>query len=121
MSVLVVAFSQLWEILFHVVSPLLILAAVGFVLQRRLGLDMRTLARLNFYLIIPGLVYVSIVESKLTAGEVGTILGFTALTMTILAGIAWTLGRARGVQPSARAPLVMTAIFYNSANYGIPL
>lgn len=121
MSMLALAVSQLGEILFHVVSPLLILAAVGFVLQRRLGLDMRTLTRLNFYLIIPGLIYVSIVESKLTAGQVGTILGFTALCMAILAGVAWTLGTVRRIPDGARAPLVMTAIFYNSANYGIPL
>jgi hypothetical protein len=113
--------AELAQIFYFIVFPLLLLAGVGFVVQRALGLDMPTLTRLNFYFVIPGLVYASVVQSELTAEDVLTVVGFTLLVMATLAAVSYAAASARGVPREQRAALVMSTMFYNSGNYGLPL
>lgn len=40
--------GQLGSIFYFIVLPILLLVAGGFLLQRRMGMDMATLTRLNF-------------------------------------------------------------------------
>lgn len=115
------ALAQFGEIAYFIVLPVMLLMGVGFVIQRRLGLDMPTLARLNFYLVVPGMVYFAIVSSTLDAGDVGVAVGFSLLAMTACGLLAWGVAAARGVPMDRRRAMVMSTIFYNSGNYGLPL
>ncbi len=49
--------AQLAQIFYTIMLPILLLAGIGWGIQRKLGLDMATLRRLNFYFIMPALVY----------------------------------------------------------------
>ena len=113
--------AQLGHIAWFIVLPLMLLIGLGFVLQRRLGLDLPTLTRLNFYVVVPGMVYTAVVESPLTLGSVGVVVAFTLAFMALAAvgvvGLAWL----RGVPRDRWSPLAMTGIFYNAGNYGLPL
>ncbi len=113
--------ARLGEIFYFVVLPMLLLAGLGFAIQRLLGLDMPTLTRLNFYFVTPGMVYFSVVNSRVTAGQVGLVVGFS-LAVMVLVGIA-TVVAARGlkVPPDRHNPMLMTTVLNNSGNYGIPL
>lgn len=113
--------ARLWQIFYFVVSPLLLLAGLGFLIQKTLGLDMPTLTRLNFHFVIPGMIYSAVVRSELTAGNVLKVVAFTIVVMASMAIAAYAIGLLRGVPRNERAALLMTAMFYNSANYGIPL
>jgi predicted permease len=112
---------RLGEIFYFVVLPMLLLAGLGFAIQRLLGLDMPTLTRMNFYFVTPGMVYFSVVSSSVTAGEVGLVVGFSLAVMALvgLATViaAWMLKVPR----DRRNPMLMTTMLNNSGNYGIPL
>ncbi|HOI55256.1 MAG TPA: AEC family transporter [Phycisphaerae bacterium] len=113
--------AQLGHIFYFTVLPILLVAGLGYVLQRRLGLDMPTLVRLNFYFIIPAMVYVSILTSRVNVAEIGRVLGFC---VAVQAGL-WllTLGAAavRRVPRDQWRTMLMSTMLYNSGNYGLPL
>ena len=112
---------QIGHIFYFIVMPMLLLVGVGYVLQRRMGLHMPTLVRLNFYLVVPGIIFVSVVSAEITATEVGTVVGFHVCMLALLAGVAYLSGVLRGVPRDQRNALMMAAMFYNSGNYGLPL
>jgi predicted permease len=113
--------ARLGEIFYTIVLPMLILAGIGYLLQRRLGLDMPTLTRLNFYFLIPGVIYFSLVTSKLAAGEVGQVVLFAASAMVVMGILTAVVARLRRLPPDRRNAMVMATVFANSGNYGLPL
>ncbi len=114
-------FGRLGQIFHGVILPVLLIAAIGYAIQRLGKLDMRTLRLLNFYFVIPAIVYHSILTSELTINAVGLVIAF-ALTMLALQGtLAYLAARARGADPSLRRAMMMTTMFYNSGNFGLPV
>lgn len=113
--------ARLGQVFYTIVLPVLLLAAVGFVIQRRLGLDMPTLSRMNFYFTAPGMVYFSVVSSKVNADQIVQVVGFTVLLLGVIAAVTLLASRARGLPGDRRNVLVMTTLMYNAGNYGLPL
>jgi hypothetical protein len=108
-------------VFYFVVLPMLLLAGLGFVLQRFLGLDMTTLTRMNFYFVTPGMVYFSVVSSKVTAGAVGLVIVFALATM-VLVGLATLMAaRLQKVPRDQHNTMLMTTVLNNSGNFGLPL
>lgn len=120
-SLLVELPSQLGHIFYTIVLPILLLAAVGWVLQRKAGLDMGTLKRLNFYFVIPVLIYYSLVTSSLTWDAAWQVVTFTMAMVAAQSTLAWLVARARRMPPDVRRVMMMTMMSYNSGNYGLPL
>jgi predicted permease len=112
---------QLWHILYFVVLPMLLLAGMGYLLQRRLGLDMATLTRLNFYFIIPVMVYHAVVTSTVSVASAGVIILFTAIMLALNAGATLLAAALRRVPREYRNAMLMTTMFNNSGNYALPL
>lgn len=112
---------QFGHIFYYIVLPMLLLVGIGFLLQRRLGLDMPTMVRLNFYFVLPVIIYRSVVNAELTAADAATVMGFHVCMIVVLMGITYLAAVARGVPRDQRYALLMTVIFYNSGNYGLPL
>ncbi|HET6427380.1 MAG TPA: AEC family transporter [Phycisphaerae bacterium] len=113
--------AQLGTIFYHIVLPILLVAGLGWILQRSLGLDMPTLTRLNFYFVIPALIYFSLVTSKSSASEIGQTVLFAVAMLAAQAVVAWVAAVIRRVPADQRRTLLMTTMFYNSGNYGLPL
>ncbi|MFE5323981.1 AEC family transporter [Paenibacillus sp. NPDC056579] len=109
------------HILLNNVIPLSVMVALGAVLHRAFKLDIKTLSKLNFYLFSPALVFKMLYESTLTFGLLLQTLAFFALffiAMFILVEIVIRWRRYKGgMVPAMRN----SVIFYNSANYAIPL
>ena len=89
--------------------------------QKRVGLDLPTLTRINFWMFVPAFLWVHIFESTLDWGQLRAILLHFALFFPLLGVVGWW--GARLVQPSDRLRRAITAsvLFYNSGNYGIPV
>lgn len=113
--------AQLGQIFYFIVLPVLLLAGIGYLLQKTLGLDMPTLVRLNFYFVIPGLIYLSVLQARITAGQIGTVVLFAAAVMALQAAVTLLAAWLRRVPRDRRSALLMTTLFNNSGNYGLPL
>jgi malate permease and related proteins len=114
-------FLDILHIAWFIVLPVMLLIGLGFVIQKRLGLDMPTLVRLNFHVVVPGIIYFAVVDSQLAAGDVGKVVGFTLGAMCVWAGLAYTVAKLKGVPIDQRRAMLMTSIFYNSGNFGLPV
>ncbi len=113
--------ADMLYIAWTIVLPVMLLVGLGFLIQKKLGLDMPTMVRLNFYVVVPGIVYFAVVNSELSFGDVGQVVGFTLGTMGVWAGLTYTVAKLRGVPADQRRAMLMTSIFYNSGNYGLPV
>ncbi|GAB4196843.1 MAG: AEC family transporter [Phycisphaeraceae bacterium] len=113
--------SDIFQIAWFIVLPVMLLVGLGFLIQKKIGLDMPTMVRLNFYVVVPGIVYFAVVGSRPGVGDVAKMVGFTLFAMAVWAGLAYTLAWLRGVPADQRRAMLMTSIFYNSGNYGLPV
>lgn len=113
--------QQLGHVFYFIVLPVLLLAGIGFVLQRKFTLEMRTLRYLNFYFTIPCVIYASVVTARVTPGDVGTVVLFGLAMMASAGSLTWFVAVLRGVPRHHRNAMLMTVIFMNSGNFGLPL
>ena len=93
---------------------------MGFWVGRAFPLDLKTLARLNIYVLLPALVLTGVYESTLPfRSAAGIVLGF-ALNCAVLYLTATLLGKAFKLPPETRKSLVATTLLANSGNIGLP-
>ena len=110
-----------WSILLNNVLPLSVMIALGITLQRAFSLDIKTLSKLNFYLFSPAVIFRLLYTTELTLQVVGRVLLFLAVFIILLYGAVEAVVRIRGYEGGMRATMRNSVLFYNSANYGIPL
>lgn len=113
--------NTLIHILLNNVIPLGMLISVGFTLHKVFHLDIRTLSKLNFYLFAPAVIFVMLVESNLSSAVFFQVVLFFASFFVALFLLTEIVVRLRGYSPGMRGAMKNSVLFYNSANYAIPL
>ncbi|RKN80736.1 AEC family transporter [Paenibacillus ginsengarvi] len=108
-------------ILLNNVVPLSLLIALGVVLQRAFKLDIKTLSKLNFYMFSPAIMFQMLYESQLSLKIMSQVLLFFFVFFFALFGAVEIVIRLRGYKAGMRSAMRNSVIFYNSANYAIPL
>src|SRR5699024_8101805 len=56
--------SEMVYILQSVLLPIFIMIALGFILQKKFTLDLKTLAKLNIYVFVPGFIFVKFYKTN---------------------------------------------------------
>jgi predicted permease len=79
------------QIIVTVVFPIFALIGVGALLNRACRLDLTTLTSLNFYVFVPALVFVKMLDADLAAGPLVTIGLFSAVHALLLLAVAWAV------------------------------
>ncbi|WP_127586617.1 AEC family transporter [Paenibacillus koleovorans] len=108
-------------ILLNNIVPLSLMIAAGIALGRIFKLDIKTLSKLNFYLFAPCIMFLMLFESAISLAVMLQVLLFFCIFfigMFVLTEIVIRIRRYKGGMKSAMRNSV---IFYNSANYAIPL
>ncbi|HEX6989770.1 MAG TPA: AEC family transporter [Bacillota bacterium] len=108
-------------VFFDVILPVLLIAAVGFILGRRLDLDPRPLARVTLYGLSPSLVMWSLSGASLDAAEVLDIALFALLLTGGMTAAALIVARGFGLHGPRRMALLLSSLFMNAGNYGMPV
>ena len=105
----------------QVLLPILVMFGCGWLLDRRARLDLGSLVKLNIYVFVPAFMFVHVVSSDLAGEKAARVIGCTVAVIASMFVLAAIVGRLAGYdRPHIRA-LQLAAMFYNSANYGIPL
>lgn len=113
--------SYFLHILLNNVIPLSLLIALGIILQKAFSLDIRTLSKLNFYLFSPAIMFQMLYESELSFKIMFQVLLFFFAFFFALFAVTEIVIRIRRYQGGMRSAMRNSVIFYNSANYAIPL
>lgn len=108
-------------ILINNIVPISIMIAIGAVMYRAFHLDIKTLSKLNFYVFSPAIVFVKLYESEMNINVILQVLLFFALFFSLLFAVIEIYIRIRKMQRGMRIAMRNSVIFYNSANYALPL
>lgn len=109
------------EVFTQNIVPILLVAAIGFWLRRQLGVPARPVSSVVFNAFSPALVFVSLVNSELPAGELLGLLAFAAITILVMGGLAALTGRALRLPRADVITLLLVVMFVNGGNYGLTL
>ena len=111
----------LLDVVVDITLPVVLIAAFGFVMQRRVGFDIATLNRLLIYVTLPCFLVHSLATAELPLAQVRTTAIFTVVQFFVLLGVGWLVARGAGLAPGARPVVALSAAFANSGNFGIPV
>ncbi|RLT32920.1 MAG: AEC family transporter [Chloroflexi bacterium] len=103
-----------------VLLPIVVVVLVGYVLKRFLPVDTRSLNRMSMYVLSPALIFITIIKIQIPGTEVLRI-SLTSVAVCLGSGlIAYAIARLRKTDAPSMAALLLTTMFMNSGNYGLP-
>lgn len=108
------------SILLYQILPIFLLIGTGMLINRRYGLDVRTLSRLTVYALVPGFIFVTIYETGIPPELVKALI-FSVVLLIPLGIASLLISRlASHGRPLSNATL-NSMLFFNSGNFGLPL
>jgi len=110
----------MWNIFYNVLFPIILIAGLGFLLNRRFDLHTKSLSRVVVYLASPALVFSSVSRSTLEAQALWQLLAFTIAIMFALAGISWVLARGLRLNQRTTSAFMLSSTLINAGNFGLP-
>jgi predicted permease len=111
-----VAFSVFAQVLL----PILAVVGSGYLLQRRLELDLQSVNRLSLYLLSPALIFSSLAQSRIEVAETLRISAFMTLFVISIGAVAWLVALILRLEAIDRAAMMLCVMFMNAGNYGLP-
>lgn len=101
--------------------PILVLSGAGFMLGKFLSVDSRTIGRVVFYIFAPMLVFDLLLQNDIKVNEAISVVVFAMTIILIMGLFTLTLGLAMKLERSVLTAILITTMFGNSGNYGLPL
>lgn len=102
------------------ILPLLIFVAIGYFMDRRYHMDVASLTKLTFYVVLPCFIFYSIYVAKIDMSMLHVFLLSFAL-MIILGFIGALVGKVRGFSVAKTEAFKNGTMFSNNGNIGIAL
>jgi predicted permease len=113
--------SNLFTLFFNNLFPILLSAFIGFALARWLKINPRPLSQVVFYVFSPILVFNLIINSQLSNSDILWTLAFAFILLVIIGLLTWLVAKVLGFSRSLLAAVMITTMFMNAGNYGLPL
>jgi len=111
---------SLATILINIILPIVLVAAVGFVLTRVRNLDTRSLSWVMLYFFTPALIFGSAYRTPLS-GEYVTLGSFALIITALMGGVTWALVKIMRYDRLTASGFALGVLFVNAGNYGLPL
>lgn len=112
------SFSRLFV---EVCLPIFACVGAGWGLDRKFGLHLPSLVKLNIYLMVPAFIFEHVLDTELSGNDVLWIIGFTAAMITLMLACSLVTARLLRLEMRRRQALSLATMFYNAGNFGLPL
>jgi predicted permease len=109
----------LLSILVENILPVFVAVGLGFLLDRRFRLDVKTISRMSFYVLSPCLIFSSLTQSSVSGEEFGDIILFEVLITAILLAISLGFIRLANLNRQQGSAFLLSVLFVNAGNYGL--
>jgi hypothetical protein len=113
--------SELFSLFFNNLFPILLAGAIGFALAKWVGINPRPLSQVVFYVFSPFLVFNLIRNSQLSNQDILRTLVFALILFACIGVLTWLIGGVLRFERRTLAAVMITAMFMNAGNYGLPL
>ncbi len=115
------SFSVLVSTFANNILPIVLLSGAGFILGKLLHVDPRSLGRVVFYIFSPVLIFDLMIKNRLALSEAAVVIGFTVTIIFTMGLLAYFLGSLFKIERPALISILITTMFANTGNYGLPL
>jgi len=112
---------SLARVFLETLLPVMILAALGMLLRRRLQIDPKPLSQIVFYVFAPALVFQLLIRNPFSLGDMLRMATFVVLLLAAMAVIAWTIARVMKLSRTMTSALILCIVFMNAGNLGLPV
>jgi predicted permease len=113
--------SLLASIFLADILPIFAIAGVGYLLARFAGVEVKTVARLVFFGLMPCLAFRMLITSTASGPEVGKLAALVVLIMGTMGLIGLAAAKVAGLTGAALRAFLMVVMFSNAGNYGLPV
>jgi malate permease and related proteins len=103
------------------ILPIFVIAGVGFLLARRLGANVRTLATVTFNSLSPCLVFNQLVTAQISGSQSLRVAAFCVLLTMAIGVAAWLASAPLRLDRTTFSSFLLVAMFSNSGNYALPV
>ena len=113
--------SLLISILVSDILPIFVIAGAGFLLARYAGIEVKLLARVVFYSLLPCLAFRLLVTSSASLRNVVRLMLLAVLIMVAMAVVGYIAAKSLGLKGASLRAFMMVVMFSNGGNYGLPV
>ena len=113
--------TELLELFTSNILPILLIASLGFLIQKLLKIDPRPLSQITFYILSPALIFTILLSVDIMGSQLLSMVGFTLAVVLLTLGISIGMSRILGLKGKHAAAFLLTATFMNAGNYGLSL
>jgi predicted permease len=113
--------DTLLAIFVRVIVPVMITVGVGYLAARLLVFDLKMLARLGLYVLVPCLTFTAMARTTLAAGEFGRIVAFTLISVPLLWGLSSVAAGLLKLPAAEAGAFHISILFTNAVNFGFPV
>lgn len=106
--------------LFLIILPVLIIFAIGYIGQKMIGFDIKSISTAALYLMSPFLAFRTFFTNPLTMDYLYIVI-FCLLLTVVLFAIVWITGLFMKATRPELSAMVLGGVFMNSGNYGAPV
>ena len=103
------------------ILPIILLSGAGFALGKLLHIDSRSLGRVVFYVFSPILIFDLLIQNQLKMSEAVVVIAFAFSFILLMGAITLLLGSFLKLERPALISILITTMFANTGNYGLPL
>jgi predicted permease len=113
--------SGLLAIFANDIVPVFLIAGAGYLAARFAKVEVVTLTRTAFFVLLPCLIFNLINTSAITGGDVGRLVATAVIVIVVMGGVAFALAKLLGLSHTERAAFLLVVMFSNGGNFGLPL
>ncbi|WP_422486129.1 AEC family transporter [Gudongella sp. DL1XJH-153] len=106
---------------FNIIFPIFITIFAGYAFRSRFPIDVRSLVKIQLYLLLPALLFVKVYESELSGEILTSVTLSIAFVMTVIYVLSFVIARLRGYSSEDTSVFINSNTFYNAANLSLPL
>ncbi len=112
---------MLLSIFFSDILPIFLIASAGFILSRWLRADVKTIAHVVFYALLPCLVFNLLVKSQQSSPQLVQMAGLAFLCVSSMGLIGYVVSRPLRLSKPELSAFLLVVMISNGGNYGLPV
>ncbi len=112
--------NEFLNLIYLTFTPLFLIAGAVVLVSRKIKMEARSFARANIYLFAPCLALNSMLNTRMSGREIGSIVVATIICGFCMAAAAWAVAKMLGYDRRMISTFILTAIIMNSLNFGLP-
>lgn len=105
----------------NVILPIFLVISAGAVMNTTFHLDIKSLTKLQFYLLMPAMLFLKVYESELSSSVITTTVTVSLITVLSLVGISMIIAKLRGYSKSESSVFINSSTYFNAGNFSLPL